>query len=296
MVEALMVRAHDGGGYVGACPDWFGGHLFGGVLIGQAVHAATRAAPEGRRIHSLHAYFLRPGRARDPIIYTVSPVRDGRSFALRKVMAHQDGKPILDMGCSFTSDTDGYDYELPATKVPDPTDPPTPAPGPWSAINLGPSGPEPDGTRRSTSRAWLKASGPLPDDPHVHAGVLGFFSDFTFTGGRPLHLVSGRPLPGRDTVVVTRQPSWSAPGIYTASSVADALKLAATLDEQIFIFGGAEIYEQTLGDADRLELTEVHSDTEGDTYSPKVDWSQWLEIARDPQDGFDWVSYVRASR
>ena len=63
--------------------------------MAQAIHAATRNAPEGRRLHSLHAYFLRPVVAGRPVSYTVVPVRDGRSVAIRTLDASQDGKPVL---------------------------------------------------------------------------------------------------------------------------------------------------------------------------------------------------------
>lgn len=187
MAAAISVTAWDDG-YVGQAPDWFGGHLFGGVVVGQAVHAATQGTPDGRRIHSLHGYFERPGDVASPIHYDVEVVRGGRSFEQRQVLARQGERVIFRMLCSFTADTGGYDYQLSADDVPPPENDGMAAPGPWSAIRVGPSEPNPDGTRRSTSRAWLRCSGSLPDDPAIHAGVLGLLSDFTFTGGRPLHL------------------------------------------------------------------------------------------------------------
>lgn len=187
LAAAMTVRP-DGDGYLGTCPDWFDGHLFGGVLIGQAVHAASLTGSAGRRLHSLHAYFLRPGDAAQPIAYGVETIRDGRTFGLRRVTAVQSGKEILAVDCSLTTDGEGYEYQMPRVDVPELGGTPIPAPGPWEAIQLGPTAPAADGTRRSTSRAWLRAAGPLGDDPHTHASVLGLFSDFTFTGGRPLHL------------------------------------------------------------------------------------------------------------
>jgi len=164
--------------------------LFGGFAIAQAIHAATRTAPEGKRIHSLHAYFLRPMMAGPTVHYRVKAVRDGRTFALRQVEAVQDGKPVLTMACSFTTDTDGYEYELKTiAAVPDPTDLAVDlGPGPWERARLGPSEPGADGTRRSTARAWSRIARPLPEDPHLHAALLGFLTDVTETGGRPLHL------------------------------------------------------------------------------------------------------------
>ena len=186
-----FVTVHpEGDGWVGGAPDWFGERLFGGFVVGQAVHAATRAAPEGRRIHSLHGYFLRPVVAGRPVSYNIVPVRDGRSVAIRRLEATQDGAPVFTMTCSFTVDTDGYEYELALGR-----DAPSPdelavetGPGPWAVAEVGPTPPEPDGTRRSTRRAWFRVNGTLPDDPHLHAALVAFATDMTGTGGRPLHL------------------------------------------------------------------------------------------------------------
>jgi dihydrofolate reductase len=148
----------------------------------------------------------------------------------------------------------------------------------------------------AVGRNWvIGADGGLPwrlprDLPRAKAMTMGH----VLVMGRKTYDSIGRPLPGRTTIVVTRRPDWSAEGVHVASSVPEALKLAASIDDEVFIFGGAEIYAQTLEVADRLELTEVHDSPDGDTYFPDVDWAAWHEVARDPQDGFDWVTYVRA--
>ena len=188
-IEFVTVRA-DGDGWVGGAPAWFGDRLFGGFVVAQAVHAATRTAPEGRRIHSLHGYFLRPVVAGRPVSYRIVPVRDGRTVAIRHLEAAQDGAPVFTMTCSFTVDTDGYEYELAVGRdTPAPEDlTTTTGPGPWAVAEVGPTPPEPDGTRRSTRRAWFRVAGTLPDDPHLHAALVAFATDMTGTGGRPLHL------------------------------------------------------------------------------------------------------------
>jgi acyl-CoA thioesterase-2 len=96
------------------------------------------------------------------------------------------------MACSFTADADGYEYELPlARDVPGPEELPTAiGPGPWEKAWIGPTDPAPDGTRQSTQRAWFRVARTLPDDPHLHAALVGFASDMTGTGGRPLDLDS----------------------------------------------------------------------------------------------------------
>lgn len=111
--------------------------------------------------------------------------------------------------------------------------------------------------------------------------------------GRKTFDTIGRALPGRTTVVITRDPAWQHEDVYVTGSVDDALRLATTLDSDIFIFGGAEIYRQTLPVTDRLEITEVHSSPPGDTYFPDVDWSRWRETAREAHDGFAFVTYER---
>ena len=166
--------------------------LFGGFVIAQAIVAATRDAPEGRRLHSLHAYFLRPVLAASPLTYAVRAIREGRSFTSRHVDVTQDGKPVLELSCSFTADTDGYVYDLPARgDVPSPDDAALHSeagPGPWIASWVGPTPAAADGTRDSTHRIWFRIPRPLPDDVHLHTALLGFASDWTGVGGRPLHL------------------------------------------------------------------------------------------------------------
>ena len=91
---------------------------------------------------------------------------------------------------SFTADADGYEYDLPfPAGVPDPVDLATePGPGPWVASYLGATPARTDGTRQSTHRAWFRIPVAVPDDPHLHAALIAFATDWTGIGGRPLHL------------------------------------------------------------------------------------------------------------
>jgi acyl-CoA thioesterase II len=188
-IEFVGVRP-DGDGWVGDAPSWFGERLFGGFVVAQSVYAATRTAPEGRRIHSFHGYFLRPVIAGQPLSYRVTRIRDGRSVAIRHLEATQSGNPVFWMMCSFTADTQGYEYELPmGHDVPAPGELPTSVgPGPWEVAEVGPTPPAPDGTRSSTRRAWFRIAGSLPDDENLHEALIAFVTDMTGTGGRPLHL------------------------------------------------------------------------------------------------------------
>lgn len=188
-IDFLTVR-RAGEQWVGEMPDWFDGYVFGGLVLAQAVYAATRVAPQGRRVHSVHGYFLRPVSAGRPVSYRIDPLRDGRTFASRRLEMTQDGEGVFTMACSFTADTEGYEYELPMTAdVPDAVElDVVPGPPPWHAAYLGPTDREVDGTRRSTHRAWIRVADQLPDDPHLHAALVAFATDWTGTGGRPLHL------------------------------------------------------------------------------------------------------------
>jgi dihydrofolate reductase len=120
--------------------------------------------------------------------------------------------------------------------------------------------------------------------------------------GRRTYESIGRPLPGRTTVVVTRQPDWRPgpdlpEGLTVANSVAEALELAATLaaptGREVFVQGGAEVYAEALPVADVLELTWVDAEPDGDTRFPDVDWSQWTESAHLAFPGGVWSTYVR---
>jgi dihydrofolate reductase len=112
--------------------------------------------------------------------------------------------------------------------------------------------------------------------------------------GRRTYDSIGRPLPGRTSVVVTRQRQWEAPAqVVVCHDVDTAVAEALALDDEVFVIGGAEVYRQTLSRADRLVLTWVHQSPEGDTWFPRVDWDSWQETRREPQPGFDIVTYVR---
>ena len=93
---------------------------------------------------------------------------------------------------------------------------------------------------------------------------------------------SVRPLPGRRNIVVTRQPSYDAPGAEVASSLEDALERAK--GDDVWVIGGATIYQQALPHADRVVRTRVHLQVEGDTRAPVLD-SQWTMVERDPATG-----------
>jgi dihydrofolate reductase len=101
-------------------------------------------------------------------------------------------------------------------------------------------------------------------------------------------------LPGRRSIVITRDPAFRADGVDVTHSVEQAFALAG--DAEVFVVGGGEIYAQTLDRADALELTEVAADLEGDVFFPELDRTAWAEVSREPGDGYDFVRYERRSR
>jgi dihydrofolate reductase len=114
----------------------------------------------------------------------------------------------------------------------------------------------------------------------------------------------GRPLPGRTNVVITRQQGWSAEGIVVVHSLDEAIRLAEAAGEtEFFIAGGAEIYAQALHRADRMYLTRVHAEVEGDTFFPEFDdvseWSladsEHFEADEKNDFPFTFLNYVRTA-
>ena len=111
--------------------------------------------------------------------------------------------------------------------------------------------------------------------------------------GRKTFDAIGRVLPGRRTIVITRQPDWAHPGVETAHSLPEALSLAGPGDE-VFIVGGGEVYAEAMPFAQRMVLTEVDDAPEGDTWFPPWSGAQWREVSREPHEGFDIAVYERA--
>lgn len=117
--------------------------------------------------------------------------------------------------------------------------------------------------------------------------------------GRKTYDSIGRPLPGRTTIVVTRQPGWPAPaGVHVVHTVDEGIELAATLrpDQPLMVVGGAEIYRQTLDLATRLEITHVHTKVDGaDTFFPPFDLTAWQVVAQEDHGEFTFATFQRSS-
>ncbi len=130
----------------------------------------------------------------------------------------------------------------------------------------------------------------LPEDfAHFKATTMGG----VLVMGRATYDSIGRPLPGRTTIVVTRNPDWSADGVLVAHSLEDALDLAAEQPGETFVVGGTQLYEQALPVATHQVLTEVDLAPDGDAHYPEFGLDEWIETRREPRDGFTWVWWER---
>ena len=113
LIALLDLEAIEVNLFRGTSPDVEAQRVFGGQVAGQALVAAARTVDAGRPVHSLHAYFLRPGDPTVPILYEVDRIRDGRSFTTRRVVAIQHGKAIFNLSASFHIHETGFDHEDP---------------------------------------------------------------------------------------------------------------------------------------------------------------------------------------
>lgn len=198
LLELLKLEPIEENLFRGRSQDLGYRQLFGGQVLGQALSAASRTVEAGRHVHSMHGYFLRPGDASLPVVYTVLRVRDGGSFTTRSVSAIQKGQPIFTMMASFQGEEPGLEHQTEMPEVPGPEglssdvellrrraeriperlrekflcDKP---------IELRPVAPldafEPE-PREPVKHVWFRATGELPEDPQVHKYVLAYASDF----------------------------------------------------------------------------------------------------------------------
>lgn len=186
--------------YLGRSQETPHGRAFGGQVLAQSLIAAGRSvqAVDGlgdRTIHSLHAYFIRPGDSREPIRFAVENLRDGNSFSVRRVYAMQNGETLLSATLSFQAPADGLDHQATMPSVPDPDRVRTtaeelegidhPVADHWRsrAVDVrtveGALFFKPGRQHNADQNVWMKTSAALPDDPLVHAAVMAYASDYT---------------------------------------------------------------------------------------------------------------------
>jgi acyl-CoA thioesterase-2 len=158
---------------------------FGGQVAGQAMMAATRTVDPTHAVHSLHSYFLRPGRPHEATVFLVDRVRTGRSFTTRRVQAIQQGETIFSMSASFHAGDEGPTHQEPAPSVrlPGAARPDESLGGHfadewplWDAVRVA----EPPHERvagRPRQLLWVRYRNRLPDDPAIHVGALTYLSD-----------------------------------------------------------------------------------------------------------------------
>lgn len=201
LLQHLTLERLDMNLYRGDSRDIGSPNVYGGQVLAQALAAATETV-EGRTVHSLHAYFLRPGNKNEPVIYEVDCIRDGRSYTTRRIVASQRDKPIFNMSASFKTAEEGLEHQSEMPEVPGPE-------GLRNMTEIGrealsdkpdklerfmkwrrpvelrpvqpmhPLHPKPAPPRREI---WIKADGSLPDDPDLHKVVLAYTSDYSLLG------------------------------------------------------------------------------------------------------------------
>jgi acyl-CoA thioesterase-2 len=193
----------------GVSPEFRRQRVFGGQVAGQALVAAARTVDTDFAVHSLHAYFIRPGDGAVPILYEVDRLRDGGSFVTRRVVAIQHGRAIFNLQASFQRPEDNrFDHQL---AMPDDIPAPETLPDfkermkPWKEmlgeeyerdrpIDVRNADWLPDDRKRELpawQRVWLRADGRLPDDPVLHACVVTYASDMTLLDTATLPFAMG---------------------------------------------------------------------------------------------------------
>ena len=171
--------------------------IFGGQVIAQAYIAANETVSDDMQIHSLHAYFLRPGVIKQPVLFSVDPVRDGKSFFTRTVKAIQNNEIIFTMTVSFQKEEGGITHSIEMPKVPDPDELKDEIQMREENIELIPKelrkffmkkreytikvvewndvfDPKPMAPIRNV---WLKPNGKIPNKRHIHHAFLAYISD-----------------------------------------------------------------------------------------------------------------------
>ncbi len=222
LVEQLALEPIEENLFRGQSQDLGWGTVFGGQVLGQALSAAVRTVPADRHVHSLHAYFLRPGDVNRPIVYEVDRIRDGGSFTTRRVVAIQKGQAIFNLAASFQVVEEGFSHQDAMPQVPPPESledereqiarkleslPPAmreraAAERPFELRPVEPVvDPLAPAPLPPVKRIWMRTSGRLSDDPALHRYLLAYASDYSFL----------------TTSLQPHAVSWLTPGMQVAS-------------------------------------------------------------------------------
>lgn len=175
-------------------PDTLFQRLFGGQVLAQTLVAAARSVPEGRIVHSLNAYFLRPGSPDTPLRFEVENLRDGGTFSARRVVTKQFGKTIFQLNASFQEREPGLEHSSmqPRDDVSRPEDSPSlrgvleeqfgshiEVLSEWDALDVRLATQPTVDERGANMRAWVRTKSAMPHDPVLHNAVLAYLSDIT---------------------------------------------------------------------------------------------------------------------
>lgn len=199
LIKTLDLEQLEHNLYRGTSPDIGWQRVFGGQVIAQALVAAQRTVDADRFVHSLHAYFVRPGDPSVPIVYQVERLRDGGSFATRQVQAIQHGRAIFTLSSSFQRDEEGYEHQIALPDVPSPEELMDEAefkriflPKAPEAIRRYWERPRPIELRPTSLKhylttekleplqdVWVRTVGDVPEDRGVQAAILAYLSDMT---------------------------------------------------------------------------------------------------------------------
>ena len=159
--------------WVGESPHYPWGRIFGGLVIAQALWAATQTVENDHLLHSMHSYFILGGDPAEPVRYEVDRIRNGRSFSTRRVVARQSSGAIFNLSCSFQRHEDGVETQT-ATFPPDAPDP--------TSIDFYRDGSgidrfDVDLKSDPRSLVWARYPAALIDDPRIHMCALAYLSD-----------------------------------------------------------------------------------------------------------------------
>ncbi|MEX0942024.1 MAG: acyl-CoA thioesterase II [Pseudomonadales bacterium] len=180
LIKLLDIEKIEENLYRGFHPKGRKHRLFGGQIIAQALVAATRTVPGERLVHSLHAYFLRPGDPNVPALFEVDRIRDGKSFTTRRIKVIQSGQAIFNMDASFQRPEQGLEHAFPMPELSPPDDAALPAEiltGPFISFREDHKRMQDETPQEPRQQIWFKTNGPVPADPILHTALLAYESD-----------------------------------------------------------------------------------------------------------------------
>ncbi len=220
LIRSLELEPIERNLFRGSGPKDNGDHFFGGHVIAQALLAAYETVTD-RVCHSLHAYFIRPGNVRIPVLFEVDRARDGGSFTTRRVIAIQNGEQIFNLAASFQVARVGLEHQFPMPAAPDPLSLPDEAeqvrlmgealserqrthmlrPRPIDVrwVQGGPFAQK--GPREPRKQVWMRAKMKLADEARVQQALLAYASDMAFM----------------ETALRVHGITWQTPGLQSAS-------------------------------------------------------------------------------